>query len=139
VAPAGPGNAISITIVSPWRRSYSARLFGGFRVRRRHTDPRLFMARITVEDCLEVVDNRFELVLMASKRARQIAKGAQAMTEVHNDKPTVTALREIAERRVDNELIAQVEKQEKERAEREALEWAAAEVADEDLSKGDDL
>jgi DNA-directed RNA polymerase subunit omega len=97
------------------------------------------MARITVEDCLEVVDNRFELVLMASKRARQIAKGAQAMTEVHNDKPTVTALREIAERRVDNELIAQVEKQEKERAEREALEWAAAEVADEDLSKGDDL
>jgi DNA-directed RNA polymerase subunit omega len=97
------------------------------------------MARITVEDCLEVVNNRFELVLMASKRARQIAKGAQAMTDVQNDKPTVTALREIAERRVDNELIAQVEKQEKERAEREALEWAAAEVADDDLSKGDDI
>ena len=97
------------------------------------------MARITVEDCLEVVDNRFELVLMATKRARQVAKGAQPLVEVSNDKPTVVALREIAERKVDQSLIAEIDRQERERAEREALEWAAAEVvADDDLSKGDD-
>jgi len=56
------------------------------------------MARITVEDCLEHVVNRFELVLVASKRAREIAvQGAQPMVEWENDKPTVVALREIAE------------------------------------------
>ena len=96
------------------------------------------MARITVEDCLEVVDNRFELVLMATKRARQLAKGADPMLSTDNDKPTVLALREIAERKVTNELLAEIEKQERERAEREALEWAAAEVVDDDLSKGGD-
>ena len=99
------------------------------------------MARITVEDCLEVVDNRFELVMMAAKRARQLANGVDAQidnTEAQ-DKPTVLALREIAARKIDNDLIDRVEKAERERAEREALEWAAAEVvADDDLSKGDD-
>ena len=55
------------------------------------------MARVTVEDCLENVDNRFELVLVASKRARQIAMGKEALVEVENDKPTVIALREIAD------------------------------------------
>jgi DNA-directed RNA polymerase subunit omega len=97
------------------------------------------MARITVEDCLEVVDNRFELVLMASKRARQLAKGADPAIDngEHEDKPTVLALREIAARKVDGALIEAVEKAERERAEREALEWAAAEV-DDDLSKGGD-
>ena len=84
------------------------------------------MARITVEDCLEVVDNRFEFVLMATKRARQLAKGADALVEGSNDKPTVLALREIAARKVTQELIYEIEKQEKEKAEREALEWAAA-------------
>lgn len=55
------------------------------------------MARITVEDCLEHVANRFELVMVASKRAREIAvQGAQPMVEWENDKPTVVALREIA-------------------------------------------
>ena len=54
------------------------------------------MARTTVEDCLENVDNRFQLVLVASKRARAISKGADAMVDVHDDKPTVIALREIA-------------------------------------------
>jgi len=96
------------------------------------------MARITVEDCLEVVDNRFELVLMATKRARQVAKGAQPLVEVSNDKPTVVALREIAERKVDQSLIAEIDRQERERAEREALEWAAAEVVDDDMGKGGD-
>ena len=56
------------------------------------------MARVTVEDCLEHVENRFELVMVASKRARQIAvRGAQPLVEWENDKPTVVALREIAE------------------------------------------
>ena len=99
------------------------------------------MARITVEDCLEVVDNRFELVMMAAKRARQLANGVEPLIDNHEsgDKPTVLALREIAARKIDNELINKVEKAERERAEREALEWAAAEVvAVDDLSKGDD-
>jgi DNA-directed RNA polymerase subunit omega len=95
------------------------------------------MARITVEDCLEVVDNRFELVLMATKRARQIANGADALVDASNDKPTVLALREIAGRKVNSELIAEIDRLEREKAEREALEWAAAEV-DEDLAKGGD-
>ena len=55
------------------------------------------MARITVEDCLNSINNRFELVLTATKRARQIANGAEPMVEEQNDKPTVLALREIAE------------------------------------------
>ena len=97
------------------------------------------MARITVEDCLEVVDNRFELVLMATKRARQLEKGAEPAVNPDHDKPTVLALREIAARRIDQPYIDAVDKAERERKEREALEWAAAEVvADDDLSKGDD-
>lgn len=56
------------------------------------------MARVTVDDCLEHVANRFELVMVATKRARQIAvRGDQPMVEWENDKPTVVALREIAE------------------------------------------
>ncbi|MEM6818274.1 MAG: DNA-directed RNA polymerase subunit omega [Pseudomonadota bacterium] len=55
------------------------------------------MARITVEDCLEQVDNIFDLVLIAAKRARRIANGAEPTLPWENDKPTVVALREIAE------------------------------------------
>jgi len=54
------------------------------------------MARVTVEDCLENVDNRFNLVTKAAKRARAIAMGADPLVEWENDKPTVVALREIA-------------------------------------------
>lgn len=54
------------------------------------------MARITVEDCLEHVENRFDLVLLATKRARQLARGAEPLVPPENDKPTVIALREIA-------------------------------------------
>lgn len=55
------------------------------------------MARVTVEDCLENVANRFELVMVASKRARQIATGGKPpLVEEESDKPTVIALREIA-------------------------------------------
>ncbi len=95
------------------------------------------MARITVEDCLKVVDNRFELVLMASKRARQLSKGIEATVDNENDKPTVLALREIAERRVNMQMVDEIDRAERERAEREALEWAAAEL-DEDKG-GDDI
>ena len=63
------------------------------------------MARITVEDCLDNVDNRFELVLTATKRARQIANGADPLVEEENDKPTVIALREIAEGFIDAERV----------------------------------
>lgn len=64
------------------------------------------MARVTVEDCLEHVDNRFELVMIASKRARDIAvRGAQPMVEWENDKPTVVALREIAEGLIKKEIL----------------------------------
>lgn len=56
------------------------------------------MARVTVEDCLENVDNRFELVMVASKRARQIATGGkEPLVDEESDKPTVIALREIAD------------------------------------------
>jgi len=55
------------------------------------------MARITVEDCIDKVANRFELVLLAAHRARTIAKGSAATVEPNNDKNTVIALREIAE------------------------------------------
>lgn len=63
------------------------------------------MARVTVEDCLGSVENRFELVLLASKRARQIAKGVQPFVELDNDKPTVIALREIAGGYVTRDLL----------------------------------
>lgn len=63
------------------------------------------MARLTVEDCLENVDNRYDLVLLASKRARQIARGADPLVEEEADKPTVIALREISEGLVTAENI----------------------------------
>ena len=63
------------------------------------------MARITVEDCLENINNRFELVLTATKRARQIGHGAEPLVEEENDKPTVIALREIAEGLIDPEKV----------------------------------
>ena len=55
------------------------------------------MARVTVEDCLDNVDNRFQLVLVATKRARQLANGVTPFLDWENDKPTIVALREIAE------------------------------------------
>jgi DNA-directed RNA polymerase subunit omega len=66
------------------------------------------MARITVEDCMDKVDNRFELVLMATKRARQIEQGSSPMVEEENDKCTVLALREIAEGKVNTSILDEV-------------------------------
>ena len=63
------------------------------------------MARITVEDCMQNVDNLFELVLIASKRSRQLSNGAPTDLEWENDKPTVMALREIAEGKVDASIL----------------------------------
>jgi len=63
------------------------------------------MARVTVEDCLDRVDNRFHLVLVATKRARQLANGVQPLVDWENDKPTIVALREIAEGLVGPEIL----------------------------------
>jgi len=63
------------------------------------------MARLTVEDCLDKVENRFELVLVAAKRARQLSMGADPLVELENDKPTVLALREIAENKIDKSVL----------------------------------
>jgi DNA-directed RNA polymerase subunit omega len=68
------------------------------------------MARVTVEDCLEFVDNRFELVLLASRRARQISQGKEPMVDWENDKPTVVALREIAAGKVSNAVMDAAER-----------------------------
>ncbi len=66
------------------------------------------MARVTVEDCLENVDNRFELVMVSSKRARQIAtEGKEPMVAIEPDKPTVLALREIAEGFVTADILTE--------------------------------
>ena len=72
------------------------------------------MARITVEDCLNHVDNRFDLVLLGTRRARQLAGGVEPMLPWQNDKPTVMALREIAEGVLNAETIAAAEQQEEE-------------------------
>ena len=69
------------------------------------------MARITVEDCLEHIENRFDLVLLAARRARQIAQGADPLVPPENDKPTVLALREIAENLVSAESMDEMEAQ----------------------------
>lgn len=63
------------------------------------------MARITVEDCLDNVDNRFQLVLVATRRARQLALGAEPLVDIENDKPSVLALREIAEGMVTRDIL----------------------------------
>jgi DNA-directed RNA polymerase subunit omega len=85
------------------------------------------MARITVEDCLDNIDNRFELVLTATKRARQIAHGAEPLVDEENDKPTVIALREIAEGLIDEERVDLLQ------AEIEAAEVFDMEPGEDDL------
>ncbi len=66
------------------------------------------MARVTVEDCLGNVENRFELVLVAAKRARQLSTGRkEAMLPWENDKPTVMALREIAAGQVSRDILSE--------------------------------
>ena len=63
------------------------------------------MARVTVEDCLDKIPNRFDLVVLASRRARDITLGRAPFVETENDKPTVIALREIAEGKIDLDYL----------------------------------
>ncbi|CAO1669394.1 DNA-directed RNA polymerase subunit omega [Salinicola sp. LHM] len=64
------------------------------------------MARVTVEDCLEHIENRFKLVMISSQRARQLARGSRdALLPWENDKPTVMALREIATGQIDDSIL----------------------------------
>jgi len=63
------------------------------------------MARVTVDDCLKKIHNRFDLTLAAARRARQIAMGSTPQVEVDRDKPTVVALREIAGGKVGLEIL----------------------------------
>jgi DNA-directed RNA polymerase subunit omega len=67
------------------------------------------LARITVEDCVANIPNKFQLVLVAAKRARQLANGAQPMVDWENDKPTVVALREIAEGYITESILEERE------------------------------
>ncbi len=87
------------------------------------------MARLTVEDCLDYVDNRFQLVLVASKRARQIANGQEPLVPWENDKPTVVALREIELGLVDRSILTKEPEQELE------IEVAEEETTTEEESK----
>ena len=81
------------------------------------------MARVTVEDCLENVANRFELVMVASKRARQMATGGKdPMVEEESDKPTVIALREIAEGFITPEILQREDEVDAEEELLEAME-----------------
>ena len=90
------------------------------------------MARITVEDCLDNVDNRFDLVLLASKRARQLANGVDPLVPTENDKPTVIALREIAEGLITRKVLAEKEAADAVDAAVDEAELAAALMAVED-------
>ncbi len=67
------------------------------------------MARITVEDCLDNIDNIFEMVLVAAKRARRVAHGADPLVELENDKPTVIALREIADGHITPAILDEID------------------------------
>jgi DNA-directed RNA polymerase subunit omega len=84
------------------------------------------MARITVEDCLDNIPNIFEMVLVAAKRARRIAHGADTMVEMENDKPSVIALREIAEGHITPAILEEIDQPAVE-------EFLQAEIADEIL------
>ena len=104
------------------------------------------MARITVEDCLDKVDNRFQLVMIASKRARQLqTEGKDPLVSVDKDKPTVIALREIADGLVNASILKEKPAVEIETS-LEAQHAAEAEVAaempsvlDEGIEVTDDL
>ena len=79
------------------------------------------MARITVEDCTDNVANLYQLVLVAAKRARQLANGAEPLVPWENDKPTVVALREVAEGYITESIL-----DERERSSEELLEMEQA-------------
>jgi DNA-directed RNA polymerase subunit omega len=86
------------------------------------------MARLTVEDCLPFIDNRFDLVLAAARRARQLSLGATALVDEENDKPTVVALREIAAGVINADVLDELDAKERAAEDFElAAEFAALE------------
>jgi len=82
------------------------------------------MARLTIEDCLERLDNRYELVLLSSKRARQLAMGLPPLVDEDGDKPTVIALREVAEGLITEENIDEIGSHASSEDEEEDAEYA---------------
>ncbi len=78
------------------------------------------MARVTVEDCLDYVENRFDLVMLSTRRARQLANGKDALVEWDNDKPTVVALREIAEKKISEKILDEMAEAERLRRQEES-------------------
>jgi DNA-directed RNA polymerase subunit omega len=92
------------------------------------------MARVTVEDCTDKIDNLFDLVLVASRRARQLAHGREPGVALQGDKVTVLALREIAAGQVDQSILAESE----EPTEHEIFTLPEAEDVEVDLSEDDD-
>jgi DNA-directed RNA polymerase subunit omega len=93
------------------------------------------MARITVEDCLDHVDNRFDLVLLATKRARQLANGVEPILPWANDKPTVMALREIAAGHISTATVQEAQREIDETT--AALEQALAEELASELGEAE--
>jgi len=98
------------------------------------------MARITVEDCLDRVDNRFDLVLLACKRARQLTRGVDPLVPWENDKATVVALREVADGLVTYETVQEPEEKEVSIDEElaAALRAEMGPIVNEDLSAPDE-
>jgi len=94
------------------------------------------MARVTVEDCLDHVDNRFELVLLASKRARQLVSGKEPTLEWENDKPTVLALREISKGNITVKILEDMATEEKRAREAAAAEAEAEAEAEANMAAG---
>ena len=86
------------------------------------------MARITVEDCTHQIDNLFELVIVAAKRARKLANGAEPLVEWENDKPTVVALREIAEGLINEEILEEIDQPDEDLLSSEEAEQLLAEA-----------
>ena len=84
------------------------------------------MARVTVEDCLDNVENRFDLVLVATRRARQLVNGKEPLVEWENDKPAVVALREIAEGLISTTIMDDIETKARIAAAEAAMEAEAA-------------
>lgn len=99
------------------------------------------MARITVEDCLERIDNRFDLVLVAARRAHMLKNGASELLPWDNDKPAVLALREIAAGKVTPDILdqpLQAPDDEIDPSDLEAIHQQAAEMVVEDVSAAHD-
>ncbi|WP_404400481.1 DNA-directed RNA polymerase subunit omega [Idiomarina seosinensis] len=85
------------------------------------------MARVTVEDAVDRVGNRFDLILLASRRARQLAvQGKEPLVEVKNEKPTVIALREIEQGLINNDLLDAEDQQAQQRADVEEMQTVNA-------------